>query len=113
MSPLRKAASWISRGAWRTSITSPLTESIQIKGFLATIEGVDPSGSIGYMPNRSRICLDLACMVEELSPKYSQIWLAARWSVWEESKRKLTMRSRVDDPTCPDGDLASPQRGRA
>src|SRR5712692_2162523 len=46
---------------------------------------------MGYMPNRSRICFDLACIVEELNSKYSQIWLAARWGVCEESKRKLTM----------------------
>src|SRR6266516_2557476 len=91
MSPWRKAASWISRGAWRTSMISPLTSSIQTRGFWSIIEGVDHSGSMGYMPNRSRICFDLACMVEELNAKYSQIWLAARWGVWEESKRKLTI----------------------
>src|SRR5436189_1723556 len=55
------------------------------------MDGVDHSGSMGYMPNRSRICFDLACMVEELNAKSKQIWLAARWGVWEESKRKLTM----------------------
>src|SRR5437660_11262005 len=55
------------------------------------MEGVDQSGSMGYIPSRSRICLDLACMVLELKAKYSQIWRAARWGVWEESKRKLTM----------------------
>src|SRR6266699_7262337 len=91
MSPRRNAASWISLGAWRTSMISPLTSSIQMRGFLSIIEEVDQSGSMGYMPNRSRICLDLACMVEELSSKYSQIWLAAIWGVWEESKRKLTI----------------------
>src|SRR6266704_898955 len=53
--------------------------------------GVDQSGSMGYIPNKSRICLDLACMVEELTSKYFQIWLAAIWGVWEESKRKLTI----------------------
>ena len=31
---------------------------IQIKGFWSAIEGVDQSGSMGYMPNRSQICLD-------------------------------------------------------
>src|SRR5215469_7210491 len=92
---------------------SPLTSSIQTSGFWSTIAGVDHSGSMGYMPNRSRICLDLACIVEELSSKYSQIWLAAIWGVCEESKRKLTMRSRMNDPTGPDGGLASLQRGRA
>src|SRR5258707_6151508 len=70
---------------------SPLTSSIQIRGFLSTMDGVDQSGSIGYMPNRSRICLDLACMVEELRLKYSQIWLAAMCGVCEESKRKFTI----------------------
>jgi hypothetical protein len=50
---------------------------IQMRGFWSTIAGVDQSGSRGYMPNRSRICLDFACMVEELSSKYSQISLAA------------------------------------
>src|SRR5947207_5050491 len=105
MSPWRKAASWISLGAWRTSMISPLTESIQIKGFLSIIEGIDQSGSMGYMPNRSRICLDLACIVLELRSKYSQIWLAAMWGVWVESKRKLTMRSRMNAPTRPGADL--------
>src|SRR6266851_8240739 len=92
---------------------SPLTSSIQMRGFWSTIEGVDQSGSMGYMPNRSRICLDLACMVEELSSKYSQIPLAAIWGVCEESKRKLTIRSRVDDPTRPGAGLASRQWRRA
>src|SRR5260370_37329527 len=69
----------------------PLTSSIEISIFLSIIDGIDQSGSIGYMPNRSRICLDLACIVEELSSKYSQIWLAARLGVCEESKRKLTI----------------------
>ena len=50
---------------------------IQMRGFWSTIAGVDQSGSMGSMPNRSRICLDFACMVEELSAKYSQISLAA------------------------------------
>src|SRR5258708_11803282 len=45
------------------------------------------------MPKRSRICLDLACMVLELSPKCSQIWLAGTCGVWEGSKRKFTMPS--------------------
>src|SRR5258708_33351835 len=72
---------------------SPLTSSIQISGFWSTIAGVDHSGSIGYIPNRSRICFDFACIVEELRAKYSQIWLAAMWGVCEESKRKLTMPS--------------------
>src|SRR5579859_2623526 len=77
--------------AWRISMISLLTSSIQMRGFLSTIEGVDQSGSMGYMPIRSRICLDLACIVEELRPKYSQIWLAAIWGVCEESKRKFTI----------------------
>src|SRR5215472_16958708 len=76
---------------------SPLTSSIQMRGFWSTIEGVDHSGSMGYMPNRSRICFDLACMVLELSPKCSQIWLVAMWGVCDESKRKLTRRERMDD----------------
>src|SRR5438876_8197143 len=92
---------------------SPLTSSIQIRGFLSTIDGVDQSGSIGYMPNRSRICLDLACMALELSSKYSQIWLAEMWGVCEESKRKFTMRSRMNDPTRPGVGFASHQRRRA
>src|ERR1700688_2962056 len=94
-------------------MSSPLTSSIQTSGFWSIIEGIDQSGSIGYMPNRSRICLDLACMVEELSSKYSQIWLAAMWGVCEESKRKLTIRSRMNDPTRPGVGLASHQRRRA
>lgn len=51
---LRNASFWISRGAWRTSMISPLTFSMQISGFLSTIEGIDQSGSIGYMPKRRR-----------------------------------------------------------
>src|SRR5205807_9085695 len=70
---------------------SPLISSIQMRGFFSTIEGIDQSGSMGYMPMRSRICLDLACMVEELSSKYSQIWLAAMCGACEESKRKFTI----------------------
>src|SRR6266516_401459 len=89
---------------------SPLTSSIQMRGFLSTMDGIDQSGSIGYMPIRSRICLDLACMVEELSSKYSQIWLAAIWGVCEESKRKFTMRSRMNNPTGPGVGLAPHQR---
>jgi hypothetical protein len=52
-------------------------------------------------------------MVLELSSKYSQIWLAEMWGVCEESKRKFTMRSRVDDPTRPGVGFASHQRRRA
>lgn len=69
INPLRNACSWISRGAWRTSMISPLTSSIQISGFLSTIDGIVQSGAIGYMSKRSRICLDFACIVLELRPK--------------------------------------------
>src|SRR5712691_4305346 len=114
INPLRNATSWISPLCLAHIDDQPIDRHrIQMRGFLSTIEGIDQSGSMGYMPMRSRICLDLACMVEELSSKYSQIWLAAMWGVCEESKRKFTMRSRMNDPTGPGVGLASHQRRRA
>jgi hypothetical protein len=59
MSPWRNAASWISPSSLaHINNQSVDRHRIQMRGFLSTIEGVNQSGSMGYMPMRSRICLD-------------------------------------------------------
>src|SRR5258708_27546997 len=108
ITPLRNASSWIARGAARTSTISPLISSIQIRGFLSTIDGMVHSGANGDMPKRSRICLDFACIALALSPKWSQIWLAGIWGVCEASKRKFTMPTACTIPHAQVGALPGP-----